>query len=142
MFKILSRRLIQKYLQSSYFFGRRVVCAQTAIFFNEPVSKNFENYTFYVWRMVWCLPNRRCGIRFAWHFRGFFHQIKMYHRIGRNYSRLAACRRMRRLETFCILVAKNFKHVSKIQNQNRKKLFYFSRLPKYEEIGGILYYSG
>jgi hypothetical protein len=26
-------RLIQEYLQSSYFFGRQFVCAQTAIFF-------------------------------------------------------------------------------------------------------------
>ncbi len=28
------------YILSSYFFGRRVLCAQTAIFFAKPVSKN------------------------------------------------------------------------------------------------------
>jgi hypothetical protein len=41
-------RLKQKYLQSSNFSGRRVVslvCAQSTIFFNEPVSKNGGNCT-------------------------------------------------------------------------------------------------
>ncbi len=34
-----------------YFFGRRAVCTQTALFFNKPVSKNCGNYTFFVWRV-------------------------------------------------------------------------------------------
>jgi hypothetical protein len=53
VFKVLIR-LIQKYLQYSYFFGRRLMCAQTTIFFNEPVSKKCGNYKFYVlgWFMV------------------------------------------------------------------------------------------
>ncbi len=111
MFKILLR-LIQKYLQSSYFFGRRLVCAQTAIFFNEPISKKCGNYTFYVLRAVWCLQK---GVRVVQHFRGFFHHIKMCPRIGRNYSIQVACRKMRKLEAFCIIVSQNFKLVSKIQ---------------------------
>jgi hypothetical protein len=43
------------------------LCAQTAVFFNDPGSKKCGNYTLYVWRAVWCLPNG-FGIRVAHHF--------------------------------------------------------------------------
>ncbi len=54
-----------------YFFGRRAVCTQTALFFIKPVSKNCGNFTFFVWRAVWCLPNGheiRVVQRFGWFF--------------------------------------------------------------------------
>jgi hypothetical protein len=46
--KVLIHPLIKKYLQTSYFFGRWVVCAQTAIFFNELVSKKCGNYIYFM----------------------------------------------------------------------------------------------
>jgi hypothetical protein len=51
-FKILIQS-IQKYLQSFYFFGRRVVCAQTAIFFNKSVSKICGNYIHFMFEAAW-----------------------------------------------------------------------------------------
>ncbi len=65
LFKVLIP-LIQKYLLSSYFFGRQVVCVLTAIFFNKPFSKKCRNYTFYVWWAVWCLSNG-CTVQVAQH---------------------------------------------------------------------------
>ncbi len=35
------------------------VCAQAGLFSAKPVPKKWENYTFYVWRAVWCLQNGR-----------------------------------------------------------------------------------
>ncbi len=105
VFKVLIH-LIQKYLPSSYFFGRRFVCAQTAIFFNELVSKKCGNYIFYVCREVQGLQ-KGCGIRVAQRFDGFFHQSKVCQRIGRKDS-LQSANRMRRLDVLLYLAAQNF----------------------------------
>ncbi len=42
---------------------------------------------------------------------GFFHQIKVCQRIGKNDYIQVACRRMRRMEAFLYLAAQNFKAI-------------------------------
>jgi hypothetical protein len=91
-------RLIQIYLKSSYFFGRRVVCANRS-----PKKAGIIEFMF----GVGCLPNGR-GIWVAQHFGGFIHQIKVCQRKGRKDSIQAAYVRMRRLEAFLYLAAQNF----------------------------------
>jgi hypothetical protein len=119
VFKVLNR-LIQKYLQSFYFFGRRIVCAQTAIFFNELVSKKCMNNTFYVWRIGWFGVFQTSAEYGCAAVRQNFPQIKVCQQIRRKDSIQAACRRMSRLLAILYLGAQNTKLFSKFKYKKSK----------------------
>ncbi len=91
VFKVLIC-LIQKYLQTSYFFGSRVVCAQTTLFFNELVPKKWgKEYKFLLEdgslvqnvRRIQTTCNSNQNSAALWR---IFHQIKVWQRIGRKDS--------------------------------------------------------
>ncbi len=102
-FKVL-RHFIQKCLQSSYFFGRRVLCVQTAFFPQKWSSQKCLNYSI--------------------DFRGRFVSPKLGRFFHKNKSApapdsiKAVCRRMRRLDGF-LYEAKNSR--SKLKNSKSYK---------------------
>ncbi len=85
--KVLSR-FIQKYLWSSYFFGRRVLCAQTAIFVAKPASKNAESQQlFFGGRLLIIifekLQHPAIQIKVVQHFGGFLYHKNVHNPVSR-----------------------------------------------------------
>jgi hypothetical protein len=108
---------IQKYLQSSYFFGRRVVSAQTAIISTKSVPQKWELY-------ILCLDGglvspkraRITGCAAPW---WIFSSNKVCQPTGRKGSIQAVCRKMlKKLDRFLYEAAKNVNLFFKIQDQN------------------------
>jgi hypothetical protein len=91
------------------------VCAQTAIFFNETVSKKCANIFCLEGSLVSPKQLGKTGCAALWL---IFSPNKLCQRIGRKVSIQAACRKMKRLVAFLYLAAQNFKLFTKIQNQN------------------------
>jgi hypothetical protein len=74
-----SEQLHAKINPTSCLFVSRFACAQTAIFFAEPCSKNAGETSIVLWIMARekIVPTSRNQTKIEQHFGGFFHQIKV-----------------------------------------------------------------
>jgi hypothetical protein len=97
-------------------FGSRFACAQTAILFAEPCSKNAGETSIVLW-VAACIHHSAIQTKIEVHFGGFFHQMKVRQPIARQDSMQTVIRTSRRLESVLHEVAQNFEVFSNIQDK-------------------------
>jgi hypothetical protein len=100
-------------------FGSRFACAQTAIFFAEPCSKNAGEISIVLWIAARKKKFHHSAIqtKIEMHFGGFFYQMKVRQPIGRQDSMQTVIRTSRRLGSFLHKAAQNFQFLSNFQDQ-------------------------